>query len=113
MQLENAVTTIEQQLRKLIVDKFGVKDNQLAGATSFVEDLGADSLDNADLVLAMEDEFQLDIPDEDALQLTTIQRTIDYLTAAMAHEPALGGAREPARPQTQAARAGDRSIAPT
>lgn len=72
--------TIEDRVRKIIVEQLGVKGEDVILAASFVDDLGADSLDTVELVMALEDEFDLEIPDEEAEKITTVQSAIDYIT---------------------------------
>mgnify|MGYP000223310825 FL=1 len=73
------ISNIEARVRKIIIDQLGVKEEQVTNEASFVEDLGADSLDTVELVMALEEEFELEIPDEDAEKITTVQQAIDYI----------------------------------
>ncbi|HOW61050.1 MAG TPA: acyl carrier protein [Candidatus Contendobacter sp.] len=73
------MSNIEARVRKIIIDQLGVKEEQVTNEASFVEDLGADSLDTVELVMALEEEFELEIPDEDAEKITTVQQAIDYI----------------------------------
>ena len=75
------ISNIEARVRKIIIEQLGVKEEQVTNEASFVEDLGADSLDTVELVMALEEEFELEIPDEDAEKITTVQQAIDYLTS--------------------------------
>ena len=75
------ISNIEARVRKIIIEQLGVKDEQVTNEASFVEDLGADSLDTVELVMALEEEFELEIPDEDAEKITTVQQAIDYIAA--------------------------------
>ena len=75
------MSTIEERVKKIIVEQLGVKEEEVRNESSFIEDLGADSLDNVELVMALEEEFDTEIPDEDAEKITTIQSAIDYITA--------------------------------
>ena len=75
------ISNIEARVRKIIIDQLGVKEEQVTNEASFVEDLGADSLDTVELVMALEEEFELEIPDEDAEKITTVQQAIDYIAA--------------------------------
>lgn len=75
-----AATTIEDRVKKVIVDQLNVKE-EVNTEDSFVEDLGADSLDTVELVMALEDEFEIEIPDEDAETITTVRQAIDYIEA--------------------------------
>ena len=75
------ISNIEARVKKIIIEQLGVKEEQVTNEASFVEDLGADSLDTVELVMALEEEFELEIPDEDAEKITTVQQAIDYVTA--------------------------------
>ena len=72
---------IEARVKKVIADKLGVEESTIKDGASFVEDLGADSLDTVELVMALEEEFGCQIPDEDAEKITTVQQAIDYVKA--------------------------------
>ena len=76
------MSTIEQQVRKLIAQKLGLSEEQVARDASLVDDLGADSLDSIELLIEVESEFNLDVPDEDAERIHTVQQAIDYITEA-------------------------------
>jgi acyl carrier protein len=71
--------SIEERVRDLIVEQLGVNADQVADKASFVDDLGADSLDTVELVMAFEEEFSLDIPDEDAEKLISVTDVIKYI----------------------------------
>ena len=73
------MSSIEERVQKIIVEQLGVKPEDVKPAASFVEDLGADSLDTVELVMAFEEEFGIDIPDEDAEQMRTVGDAISYL----------------------------------
>ena len=73
-------TNIEERVKKIIVDMLGVKPEDVVPEASFVDDLGADSLDTVELVMALEEEFETDIPDEVAEKINTVQAAIDYIT---------------------------------
>ncbi|MFZ1640787.1 MAG: acyl carrier protein [Candidatus Contendobacter sp.] len=75
------MSNIEARVRKIIIEQLGVKEEQVTNEASFVEDLGADSLDTVELVMALEEEFELEIPDEDAEKITTVQQAIDYIAS--------------------------------
>jgi acyl carrier protein len=75
------ISNIEARVKKIIIEQLGVKEEQVTNEASFVEDLGADSLDTVELVMALEEEFELEIPDEDAEKITTVQQAIDYIAA--------------------------------
>ncbi|MBK7685074.1 MAG: acyl carrier protein [Rhodocyclaceae bacterium] len=72
---------IEQRVRKIVAEQLGVNEGDIKSESSFVDDLGADSLDTVELVMALEEEFECEIPDEDAEKITTVQQAIDYVTA--------------------------------
>lgn len=69
------------RVKKVIVDQLGVSADQVLVDASFTEDLGADSLDTVELIMALEEEFDLEIPDEDAEKIQTVKNAIDYITA--------------------------------
>ena len=73
-------TNIEERVKKIIVDMLGVKPEDVVPEASFVDDLGADSLDTVELVMALEEEFETDVPDEEAEKINTVQAAIDYIT---------------------------------
>lgn len=73
------MSTIESRVKKIVVEQLGVKEDELKGDASFVEDLGADSLDTVELVMALEEEFETEIPDDKAEKITTIQEAISYI----------------------------------
>ena len=72
---------IEQRVRKIVAEQLGVNEADIKIESSFVDDLGADSLDTVELVMALEEEFECEIPDEDAEKITTVQQAVDYVTA--------------------------------
>lgn len=71
--------SIEERVKKIIVDQLGAKAEEVKPEASFIEDLGADSLDTVELVMALEEEFDIEIPDEEAEKITTVQSAIDYV----------------------------------
>ena len=71
--------SIEEQVKKIVEDQLGVKEEAVTADASFVDDLGADSLDSVELVMALEEEFECEIPDEEAEKITTVQQAIDYV----------------------------------
>ncbi|MCE2872658.1 MAG: acyl carrier protein [Xanthomonadales bacterium] len=75
------MSTVETQVKAIVAEQLGVKLEQVTNNASFVDDLGADSLDTVELVMALEEEFETEIPDEDAEKITTVQQAIDYVTA--------------------------------
>ena len=70
---------IEQRVRKIVAEQLGVNEADVKNESSFVNDLGADSLDTVELVMALEEEFETEIPDEEAEKITTVQQAIDYV----------------------------------
>ncbi|WMY94712.1 MAG: acyl carrier protein [Arsenophonus sp.] len=70
---------IEKGVKKIIAEQLGVKEEEVANNASFVEDLGADSLDTVELVMALEEEFDIEIPDEEAEKITTVKAAINYI----------------------------------
>lgn len=73
------MSNVEERVMKIIVEQLGVKEEEVTSEASFVDDLGADSLDTVELVMALEEEFKIEIPDEDAEKITTVQQAIDYI----------------------------------
>ena len=72
---------IEQRVKKIVVEQLGVKEDEVTNEASFVDDLGADSLDTVELVMALEEEFETEIPDEEAEKIATVQQAVDYIKA--------------------------------
>lgn len=72
---------IEQRVKKIVAEQLGVNESEIKTESSFVDDLGADSLDTVELVMALEEEFECEIPDEEAEKITTVQQAIDYINA--------------------------------
>ena len=70
---------VADKIKEAIIDKLGVEETQITPEASFIDDLGADSLDTVELIMALEEEFDLEIPDEDAEGLTTVKAVIDYI----------------------------------
>ena len=73
------MNTVQDRVRKIVVEQLGVKLEELNNSAYFVDDLGADSLDTVELVMALEEEFDLEIPDDLAEKITTIQQAIDFI----------------------------------
>ena len=71
--------TIEQKVKNIIADQLGVGEDEIKATSSFIEDLGADSLDIVELVMAMEEEFEVEIPDEEAENIKTVGDAINYI----------------------------------
>jgi len=71
--------SIEEKIRRIIVDQLGVDAGEVTGSSSFVDDLGADSLDRVELVMAFEETFDIEIPDQDAEKIVTVQDVIEYV----------------------------------
>jgi acyl carrier protein len=72
---------IEQRVKKIVAEQLGVNEADVKNESSFVNDLGADSLDTVELVMALEEEFETEIPDEEAEKITTVQQAVDYIKA--------------------------------
>jgi acyl carrier protein len=75
------MSSIEDRVKKIVVEQLGVKEDEVTPNASFVDDLGADSLDTVELVMALEEEFECEIPDEEAEKITTVQQAVDYIKA--------------------------------
>ena len=73
------MSNIEDRVRKIVAEQLGVKEEEVKAEASFVDDLGADSLDTVELVMALEEEFETEILDEEAEKITTVQLAIDYI----------------------------------
>ena len=71
--------SVEEKVKEIIIDQLGVEEKQVNTEASFIDDLGADSLDTVELVMALEEEFDVEIPDEDAENIGTVQNAIDYI----------------------------------
>ena len=82
------MSTVEERVRKIVIEQLGVKEEELKNDASFVDDLGADSLDTVELVMALEEEFETEIPDEQAEKINTIQEAIDYIESNLNKEEA-------------------------
>ena len=75
------MSTIEERVKKITIEQLGVSEAEVKINSSFVDDLGADSLDTVELVMALEEELDTEIPDEEAEKITTVQAAVDYVTA--------------------------------
>ena len=75
------MSDIDERVKNIIVKQLGVKEEEIKNESKFVEDLGADSLDTVELVMALEEEFDTEIPDEEAEKITSVQQAIDYISA--------------------------------
>ena len=71
--------SIEQRVKKIVAEQLGVNEAEIKNESAFVDDLGADSLDTVELVMALEENFDIEIPDEDAEKIRTVQDAIDYI----------------------------------
>ncbi len=76
------MSDIQAQVTKIVAEQLGVDEGEVNNESSFVDDLGADSLDTVELVMALEEEFGCEIPDEEAEKITTVQQAIDYVNKA-------------------------------
>ena len=70
---------IFEDVKKIIIDQLGVADNDVTGDASFIDDLGADSLDIVELIMALEEKFDIEIPDEDAEKVSTVKDVVEYI----------------------------------
>ncbi|MGD8785057.1 MAG: acyl carrier protein [Thioalkalispiraceae bacterium] len=75
------MSSVEERVKKIVVEQLGVKDDEVKEDASFVDDLGADSLDTVELVMALEEEFETEIPDDEAEKITTVRQAIDYINS--------------------------------
>ena len=73
------MSDIEQRVKKIVAEQLGTKEADVKNTSSFVDDLGAESLDTVELVMALEEEFDCEIPDEEAEKITTVQQAVDYI----------------------------------
>ena len=78
------MSSIEEQVKGIVAEQLGVKEDEVTNGASFVDDLGADSLDTVELVMALEEEFECEIADESAEKITTVQEAITYVTSTLA-----------------------------
>jgi acyl carrier protein len=75
------MSSVEERVKKIVIEQLGVKEDEVKEDASFVDDLGADSLDTVELVMALEEEFETEIPDDDAEKITTVRQAIDYINS--------------------------------
>ena len=75
------MSSIEERVKKIVAEQLGVGEDEVTPNASFIDDLGADSLDAVELVMALEEEFECEIPDEEAENITTLQQAVDYINA--------------------------------
>jgi len=75
------MSSVEERVRKIVIEQLGVKDDEVKEDASFVDDLGADSLDTVELVMALEEEFETEIPDDEAEKITTVRQAVDYINS--------------------------------
>ena len=76
------MSSVEERVKKIVAEQLSTSEDQITNESSFVDDLGADSLDTVELVMALEEEFDLEIPDDEAEKITTVQQAIDHINAA-------------------------------
>ena len=74
------MASIEKRIKEIVAEQLGVDEAQVSNESSFMDDLGADSLDTVELVMALEEEFEIEISDEDAEKIQSVQDAIDYIT---------------------------------
>jgi acyl carrier protein len=74
-----SMATVDERVKKIIAEQLGVEEDEVTPEASFVEDLGADSLDTVELVMALEEEFGIEIPDEDAEKILTVGKALEYI----------------------------------
>ena len=79
------MSSIEDRVKKIVIEQLGVEEDQVTSEASFVDDLGADSLDTVELVMALEEEFETEIPDDEAEKITTVKMAVEYVTKANAN----------------------------
>jgi acyl carrier protein len=78
--------SVEERVKRIVIDQLGVEEAQVTREAKFVEDLGADSLDTVELVMALEEEFKLEIPDEEAEKISTVGQAVEYIDAHQSKE---------------------------
>ena len=75
------MSSVEERVKKIVIEQLGVKEEEVTNEASFVDDLGADSLDTVELVMALEEEFKTEIPDEEEENITTVNQAVSYINA--------------------------------
>lgn len=75
------MSNIQERVKQIVIEQLGVSEDEVTEGASFVDDLGADSLDTVELVMALEEEFECEIPDEEAEKITTVKQAVDYVVA--------------------------------
>ncbi len=75
------MSSVEERVKQIVVEQLGVSEDEVSGDSSFIDDLGADSLDTVELVMALEEEFNCEIPDEEAEKIMTVKNAIDYVNS--------------------------------
>jgi acyl carrier protein len=80
------MSDIEDKVKKIIVEQLRVEESKVVPEASFVEDLGADSLDTVELVMALEEEFETEIPDEEAQKILTVKNAVDYVSSRLVEQ---------------------------
>ncbi|MCK4428346.1 MAG: acyl carrier protein [candidate division Zixibacteria bacterium] len=86
--------SVEERVKKIVVEQLGVEEAQVTKEASFVDDLGADSLDTVELVMALEEEFKLEIPDEEAEKISTVRQAVEYIEKNLPSEGSASGGKE-------------------
>ena len=76
------MSSVEDRVKKIVIDQLGVSEDQVTPDASFVDDLGADSLDTVELVMALEEEFDAEIPDDEAEKITTVKQAVEFIQAS-------------------------------
>ena len=77
--MKNKVNVVERKIKEILAEQLGLREEEISNTANFIEDLGADSLDIVELIMAMEEEFEVEIPDEDAEKILTVQDSINYV----------------------------------
>ncbi len=80
------MAAVEERIKAIIAEQLGVKPEEVTPQASFIDDLGADSLDTVELIMALEEEFNVEIPDEDAEKMTTVGDAVKYIESKSAHK---------------------------